>query len=115
MVLRERLADAHRRPGLYGLTTFGEVTAFVTGMDAATEWNFLKGFRDWLHHKSGLGASLTWQVLVVQIAYPNKDNNFWHRAMHEESVEAVTTLFNELDLFLSHRESDPNGDLPDLN
>jgi hypothetical protein len=35
MDLLDRLDDVRRRPHLYGLTTFGEVAAFVTGMDAA--------------------------------------------------------------------------------
>lgn len=77
MDLRDRLADVRRRPHLYGLTTFGEVAAFVTGMDAATEWRFLEGFRGWLASRSNLGPNIAWQVLVIKIAYPDESNDFW--------------------------------------
>lgn len=104
MNLRERLADVRRRPRLYGLTTFGEVAAFVTGMDAATEWRFLEGFREWLAVRSGFGANLAWQVLVIKIAYPDEVNDFWIAASHGESDAAVAILFDELDSFLANRE-----------
>ncbi|WP_140158039.1 hypothetical protein [Micromonospora sp. NBS 11-29] len=105
MSLRDRLSEVRRRPHLYGLTTFGEVAAFVTGMDAATEWKFLKGFREWLAYKSDLGANLAWQVLVIRIAYPSEENAFWVAASHDESGEAVAVLFEELDSFLASRET----------
>ncbi|MFB6674441.1 hypothetical protein ACFCWG_18940 [Streptomyces sp. NPDC056390] len=105
MDLRDRLADVRRRPHLYGLTTFGEVAAFVTGMDAATEWRFLEGFREWLASRSDLGANLAWQVLVIRIAYPGEVNDFWVAASHGESGEAVTVLFDELNSFLRDRET----------
>ncbi|TDO51449.1 hypothetical protein EV643_103186 [Kribbella sp. VKM Ac-2527] len=105
MDLRDRLADVRRRPNLYGLTTFGEAAAFVTGMDAATEWRFLEGFREWLAAKSELGANLVWQVLVVRIAYPDEANDYWVAASHGESSEAVAVLFDELHSFLTDRET----------
>lgn len=105
MDLRDRLADVRRRPHLYGLTTFGEVAAFVTGLDAATEWRFLEGFREWLASRSDLGANLAWQVLVIRIAYPGEANDFWVAASHGESGEAVTVLFDELNSFLRDREA----------
>lgn len=104
MDLRDRLADVRRRPRLYGLTTFGEVAAFVTGMDAATEWRFLDGFREWLAVRSALGANLAWQILVVRIAYPGEPSDFWVAASHDESSEAVAVLFDELHSFLADRE-----------
>ncbi|WP_159395255.1 hypothetical protein [Streptomyces albireticuli] len=105
MDLRDRLFDLRRRPNLYGLTTFGEVAAFVNGMDAATEWSFLEGFRDWLAVRSNLGANLAWQVLVIRMAYPDAVGDFWVTAAHSESSEAVTLLFDELHSFLTDREA----------
>lgn len=105
MDLLDRLADVRRRPHLYGLTTFGEVAAFVTGVDAATEWRFLEGFREWLASRSDFDANLAWQVLVIRIAYPGESNDFWVAAAHAESREAVTILFDELNSFLRVRET----------
>ncbi|MGW1718186.1 hypothetical protein [Streptomyces sp. NPDC002156] len=104
MDLRDRLADVRRRPRLYGLNTYGEFAAFVTGMDAATEWRFLKGFREWLAARSGFGASLAWQVVVVRIAYPGETEEFWDAASRGESDKAVAVLFDELQFFLEDRE-----------
>ncbi|WP_158708833.1 hypothetical protein [Streptomyces sp. NRRL S-920] len=105
MDLRDRIADVRRRSHLYGLSTFGEVAAFLTGMDAATEWRFLEGFREWLASRSGLGSNLAWRVLVIRIAYPGEANDFWVADSHGESGEAVTVLFDELDSFLRDRET----------
>lgn len=87
MDLMERLADVRRRPHAYGLTTFGEVAAFVTGMDAATEWQFPDGFRQFLAARSRLGPNLAWQVLVIRMAYPAEGDAFWVIASHRESSE----------------------------
>lgn len=100
MELHARLADVRRRPGAYGLSTLGEMVAFLTGVDAATDWRFLEGFREWLAAKSGLGANLALPVLLGRIAYPDTGNDFWVAAMREESSKAVAVLFDELDDFL---------------
>ncbi|WBB63351.1 hypothetical protein O7599_12825 [Streptomyces sp. WMMC500] len=100
MELRERLADVRRRPRAYGLSTLGEVVAFLTGVDAATDWRFLEGFREWLAAKSNLGANLALPVLLVRIAYPDKGTDFWLTATREESAKAVAVLFDELESFL---------------
>ncbi|AZM51997.1 hypothetical protein DMA15_04835 [Streptomyces sp. WAC 01529] len=99
MDLRDRIADVRRRPRLYGLTTFGEVAAFLTGMDAATDWRFLEGFREWLASRSGLGANLAWQVLVIRIAYPGENNDLWVRP---RMVKAAKRLpFSSMNLIRS--------------
>ncbi|MFV2104849.1 hypothetical protein [Micromonospora sp. LOL_024] len=103
MELRERLADVRRRPHAYGLSTFGEVVAFVMGVDAATDWQFLEGFREWLAVKSGLGANLALPVLLVRIAYPDSGNDFWVAAMREDSSKAAVLLFDELEAFLESK------------
>ncbi|MEX2971892.1 hypothetical protein [Streptomyces sp. C184] len=105
MDLLERLADVRRRPRAYGLTTFGEVAAFVTGMDAATEWKFLDGFRLFLAAKSNVGPSLAWQVLVIRMAYPAEADEFWVTASRSESSEATSVLFDELQSFFAEREN----------
>lgn len=100
MELCERLADVRRRPRAYGLGTLGEVVAFLTGVDAATDWRFLEGFREWLAVRSDLGVNLALPVLLVRIAYPGTGNDFWVTAMREESAKAVAVLFDELEAFL---------------
>ena len=103
MDLNERLSDVGKRPHAYGLTTFGEVAAFVNGVDAATDWKFLAGFREWLASRSGLGESLAWPVLIVKMAYPAEASDFWRTASRNVSSAAVATLFDELELFLMTR------------
>ncbi|MBO0513823.1 hypothetical protein [Streptomyces beijiangensis] len=76
------------------------MVAFLTGIDAATDWRLLEGFREFLAAKSGLGANLALPVLLVRIAYPGTGNDFGVAAMREESVQAVTVLFDELEAFL---------------
>lgn len=105
MDLRDRIADVRRRPRLYGLTTFGEVAAFVNGMDAATERELLEGFREWLAVRADRGANLAWPVLVIGIAYPSAADDFWVAASHGESSEATAVLFDELLSFLADREA----------
>ncbi|MEU5421194.1 hypothetical protein ACH4UT_28960 [Streptomyces sp. NPDC020799] len=75
----------------------------MTGMDAATEWRFLDGFREWLADKSNLEPSIAWQVLVIRMAYPDEKNDFWVTASHSESSIAVSVLFDELESFLTAR------------
>ncbi|MFJ9469089.1 hypothetical protein [Streptomyces caniferus] len=80
------------------------MAAFVTGMDAATEWQLLDGFCQFLAAKSNLGPNLAWQVLVVKMAYPTEADEFWVTASHDESSEATLVLFNELQSFLTDRK-----------
>ncbi|MEU5018966.1 hypothetical protein AB0G60_16320 [Streptomyces angustmyceticus] len=80
------------------------MAAFVTGVDAATEWQFLGGFRQFLADKSHLGPNLAWQVMVIRMAYPAEADEFWVTASHSESMEAISVLFSELQSFLAHRD-----------
>lgn len=64
---RSRIADVLRRPGAYGLRTFEQAAAFMTGFDAATEWEMLKGFQEWLALEVGEGENLAWPILASRL------------------------------------------------
>jgi hypothetical protein len=61
---RDRLADAFRRPGAYGLRTFEQAVAFLVGFDAALDFELLKGFPEWLAEELGAAENLAWPVLA---------------------------------------------------
>lgn len=105
MNIIERLVDAQRRPNAYFLQTFGEVVAFVVGMDAATEWTLLAGFGRWLSDRSGHGASLAWPVLIAMAAFPNESEIAWKKAIGDGSDVAKVALFENLIEFLRYRNA----------
>jgi hypothetical protein len=66
---RKLFSDLQRRPGMFGLDgSFGQFCAFLTGVDAGHDWQFLTGFRELLVTRGGTGNHLTWTGLVVRLA-----------------------------------------------
>jgi hypothetical protein len=102
---RELFSSVHRRPRLYGVPdTFPGVCAFIQGVDAGNEWQFLAGFREFLVVRAGKGSNLTWTGLVLHIAFPGND----HLAADlladpQREQHAVDTAFALLDEFLERR------------
>ena len=90
---------------MYGLPdNFRGLCAFIHGVDAGNEWQFLVGFHEFLVVRAGKGANLTWTGLVLHIAFPGND----HLAADllddpDRDRHAVDTLFDLLDQFLERR------------
>jgi hypothetical protein len=67
---RKLFPDLQRRPGMFALDgSFGQFRAFLTGVDAGHDWQFLTGFRELLVTRAGTGSNLTWTGVVVRLAF----------------------------------------------
>lgn len=105
MDYRELFSSVRRRPHLYGVPdTFRGLCAFVQGVDAGNEWQFLVGFREFLIVRADKGPNLAWPGLVLHIAFPGRDHmpaDFLDDP--ERDHRAVSILFDLLDEFLDRR------------
>jgi hypothetical protein len=63
----DRIGDVMRRPGAYEIRNLEQALAFFGGFDAATEFAFLGGFREWLSRNGGPGPNLTWSYQASQV------------------------------------------------
>lgn len=98
------------RPGIVGLDgSFGQVAAFVEGVNAAQDGLFLTGFREWLIVRAGVGANLTWRGLVLLLAFPEEceARNSALRSPDKDR-QAAATLIGLLFDFLEVRSA-PDG------
>ena len=107
---RALFAAVRQRPSLYGLDgSFGQFTAYLSGVDAGTDGEALIGFREWLVVRLGDGDNLTWSGLALQLAFPGGWPGLRDRlADPEQNAVAVSTLFELLDEFLAERAK-PDG------
>jgi hypothetical protein len=102
---RTLFSSVHRRPEMHGVpNTFPGLCAFVAGVDAGNEWQFLVGFREFLVVRADKGANLSWPGLVRHIAFPGKDHLPADQlADPNREQHAIDTLFALLDEFLERR------------
>jgi len=102
---RKLFSDIHDRPGMWGLDgSFGQFCAFLTGVDAGNDWQWLCGFREWLIVRADTGNNLHWSGLVLLLAFPGDQTG--RRALlaePEHDKRAVDTLFTLLGEFLDRR------------
>ena len=80
---------------MYGVSTFEEAVAFIDGFDAACEWTFLLGFREWLVTKLGQGNNLAWSGLVRELAKRQTLSERDHDGMIRFLVETLERFFDE--------------------
>jgi hypothetical protein len=95
---------------MFGLDgSFGHFCAFLTGVDAGHDWQFLAGFRELLVTRSGTGSNLTWTGLIARLAFPDIDTPKHERlADPDGKSQAVATLFALLSNRAgSHRPGSP--------
>lgn len=102
MNFQEFFHGVHQRPALHGLDgSYKDFVTFLLGFDAATSWNLLSGFREWLVVRNGDGNNLVWSALVQRLALPEREHGYRCRPLDpEEDAHAVATLFRLLDEFL---------------
>jgi hypothetical protein len=55
------------RPKLYFINDLKDAIAFISGFDAATEWQLLGGFPSWLAHETGSPANLAWPLTLRKV------------------------------------------------
>jgi len=97
---RSRIADVLRRPGAYGLRTFEQAAAFMTGFDAATEWEMLRGFQEWLAREVGEGENLAWPVLVSRLPQACPSDCSHRRECERLADVRMAALFHAIRRFL---------------
>jgi hypothetical protein len=102
--------SVHARTSMYIRdATYGAVVAFVVGYDVASEGGVLIGFREWLIPRVGAGNNLTWQMLVLQLAFPNAvDPSAAASANTEAEKHAINVLFELIAEFDDSRQA-PDG------
>ncbi|MEU9925221.1 hypothetical protein AB0H51_28740 [Streptomyces griseoluteus] len=100
MDVHSRFTDALRRPGAYGIRTFEQATAFMTGFDAATEWNFLRGFQEWLAQEVDNGENLAWPVLASRLPQDRPSDDLQRCGCGGLEDARLAALFHSLKRFL---------------
>lgn len=72
---------------------YASVAALVQGYDLATEGGVLTGFREWLIPRVDGGNELSWESLVLRLAFPEVVDP--HRALADEgaNTHAIDLLF----------------------
>jgi hypothetical protein len=103
MDFRELLSRLRRRPGMFGVTTFGELAAFVNGCDAATNGMLLEGFHEWLQMRIGRHSSLTWPAIVAEMSAPDREGKDPVELSAEEFERVCGCACDLLDEFLRLR------------
>jgi hypothetical protein len=94
---------------MYGLETYSEVVAFLSGFDAATDGQFLEGFESWiirnkLNSVESLG-NLVWPFLALRAAYPDRPGQpLWSSLARTWDEHAVNVLWDCIEEFLDERD-----------
>jgi hypothetical protein len=91
---------------MYGLDgSFGQLVAFVVGLNAGNDSKLLTGFRESLVVRFDDGDNLSWPALVLRLAFPDETGAALHSRLVEpdRNRHAVETLFRLLDEFLARR------------
>ncbi|MFD0560395.1 hypothetical protein FB566_4400 [Stackebrandtia endophytica] len=93
-------------PGGYGVDgSFGQVAAFISGLDAAKDEYLLEGFREWLIVKVGFGSNLGWSILALHVIFPGRSKMHPSGFSEDESKYAGEMLIDLLLEFLKIRSS----------
>jgi hypothetical protein len=106
MKYRTLFAEVHKRPGMYGVKdSFWAHVAFVRGVNFGTDRSLLTGFEEFLVPKVGGGTNLSWEALVLALAFPDLDHG-QNLVVDEPDRRpvAVDTMFRLLDEFLEIHE-----------
>ncbi|MFI6596886.1 hypothetical protein ACIBHX_11565 [Nonomuraea sp. NPDC050536] len=92
---------------MYLLTgTYGEVCAFIDGMDHASGHNLMDEFRSWLIARGVTRPELAWWLLVLNDLFPGESGIDPKRFTKEENEAAIAELFALLESFLEQRSED---------
>lgn len=99
-------ADIHLRPGLSGLDgSYHDYCTFVRGVDIGNDRNLLAGFREMLVPRVGGGDNLTWDGLVLHLAFPDRTGGWREEAAGPGREAANDQLFALLAEFFEKRAS----------
>ncbi|GAA3831905.1 hypothetical protein GCM10022226_61330 [Sphaerisporangium flaviroseum] len=105
-MLSEIVPLLRKYPGMFGLdNTFSSMAAFLRGFDVGTDHQALDGFCEMLADKIGDGANMSWEYLVLRLAFPD-NSQLWDKNRSRENNEeglANDLLFDLLHEFIDSR------------
>lgn len=85
--------------------TFPVAAALLLGYDLALEGGLLSGFREWLIPRANAGNELSWEDLVLQLAFPAANDPYAALVDDETNVHAIGVLFELVASFLEERQA----------
>ncbi|WP_124291336.1 hypothetical protein [Streptomyces sp. ADI91-18] len=80
-------------------STYGEVCAFIDGVDLCSGEQVMIGFRAWMIDRGTDRPELSWWLLALDGDQPQNPKLF----SGSENAMAISRLFNLLDVYLSQR------------
>ncbi len=85
------------------VVSYDTVSAFLAGVDAASDGGFLRGFREWLVVKCDGGNNLHWTEHILYLAFPQEESP--RKALGGEQAQrrAIEQLFQHLEEFYTAR------------
>ncbi|MFF3253816.1 hypothetical protein ACFYWP_23030 [Actinacidiphila glaucinigra] len=98
------------RPGLYGLSGYGNAYMFLVGFDQARSGGLLRGFTEWLVVRKGECSGFGWQALVLDEALPEIESSGWAKLGQltaKQEQECVDLLLSLLLEFMAVRDDVP--------
>jgi len=89
------------RLGMYLMSsTYGEVCAFIDGVDLCSGEQVMTGFRAWMIDRGADRPEFSWWILALHGGRPPNPKNF----SDSENAMAISRLFNLLDDYLIRRQ-----------
>lgn len=93
-----------RRPGMYLMSgRYGELCAFLDGMDLCSGEQIMAGFRAWMINRGVIRPELSWWLLALEGMYSGDKPPNPKFFSEEDDRRAVAKLFDILDAYLSQR------------
>jgi hypothetical protein len=88
-----------------GRVTYERMAQFLNGYDLGSQragGRGVEGIRDWLLARLGHSSPLVWTSIVLQLAFPGRDQIPYE--LTEEDEHALKILFGLIDEFLAERD-----------
>jgi hypothetical protein len=103
---QELVSTLRKHPNTLGVDgSFGQLAAFIGGVDEGQDRRFLTGFHEWLTVKLDYGENLGWPALVQHSAFSGRKTP---PLTAEEDAHAAKVLLQLLSDFLEARDR-PDG------
>jgi hypothetical protein len=83
--------------------TYSSIVACIHGYDLATDFEFLRGFREWLRTIAPRGFNMSWDGLVLYCAFPDSINVREKLLDPHNERTAIKKLFELLSEFIGIR------------
>jgi len=104
MALPETLVVLKDKPSSYLLRVdYESLTSALTGFDLACHGGLLIGFREWLLVRANSAKNMSWQVLVLHLAFPDSSEPQTELKSDEGQSLANESLFKLLSEFRSEK------------